>query len=151
MLHFNRSSTFRSLEADYGFLWINSLLEAGLLLHGVSNRGSAYRKKSQKVGRLFEGLRYYKFLLLYFKKLFKKVSAVCLFVCLFAGSVKDSGNIFMQSFPLYTPHLFSMLSNGDIVDIENPDEIFSPTFAVDKSSRLLLHLSIFLNKHSRSA
>ena len=74
-----------------------------------------------------------------------------LFVCLFAGSVKDSGNIFMQSFPLYTPHLFSMLSNGDIVDIENPDEIFSPTFAVDKYSRLLLHLSIFLNKHSRSA
>ena len=74
-----------------------------------------------------------------------------LFVCLFAGSVKDSRNIFMQSFPLYTSRLFSMLLHDQIVDIENPDEICSPTFVVDKSSRLLLHLSIFLNKHSRSA
>ena len=113
-----------------------------------------YWKKSQKVGRLKEGGIYLKdygiksFCCCILRTFLKKY---LLFVCLFAGSVKDSRNIFMQSFPLYTSRLFSMLLHDQIVDIENPDEICSPTFVVDKSSRLLLHLSIFLNKHSRSA
>ena len=38
-----------------------------------------------------------------------------------ACSLKDSQNIFMQSLPLYTPCLFSMLLNEDIVDFEKPD------------------------------
>ena len=39
-------------------------------------------------------------------------------------------------------HLFSMLVNEDIVDIEKPDGICSPTFAVDEFSGLFLHPSI---------
>ena len=38
--------------------------------------------------------------------------------------LKDSQNFFIQSLPLYTSCLFSMLLNKDIVDIEKPDEMF---------------------------
>ena len=41
--------------------------------------------------------------------------------------------------------------NDDIVDIEKPDGICSPTFVVDEFSGLFLHPSIFSIKHSRSA
>ena len=34
----------------------------------------------------------------------------------------------MQSLPLYTLFLFSILLNDDIVDIEKPDQMSSPTF-----------------------
>ena len=44
-----------------------------------------------------------------------------------------------------------MLLNDDIVDIEKPDGICSPTFVVDEFSGLFLHPSIFSIKHSRSA
>ena len=41
--------------------------------------------------------------------------------------------------------------NSDIIDIEKPDRIRSPTFVVDEFSRSFLHPSIFPIKHSRSA
>ena len=44
-----------------------------------------------------------------------------------------------------------MLLNHDIVDIEKPDRICSPTFVVDEFSGLFLHPSVFSIKHSRSA
>ena len=44
-----------------------------------------------------------------------------------------------------------MLLNYDIVDIEKPDGICSPTFFVDAFSGLFLYPSIFSIKHSRSA
>ena len=44
-----------------------------------------------------------------------------------------------------------MLLNDNSVDIEKPDGIYLPTFAVDEFSGLLLHSSIFSIKHSRSA
>ena len=44
-----------------------------------------------------------------------------------------------------------MFLNDDIVDIEKPDGICSPTFVVHELSGLLLHLPIFSIKHSRSA
>ena len=56
----------------------------------------------------------------------------------------------MQSLPLNTSCLFSILLNDDIVDIENPDVICLFTFFVDEISRLLLHPSRFSIKHSRS-
>ena len=49
----------------------------------------------------------------------------------------------MQSLPLYTSCLFSMLLNDDIIDIEKPDEICSPTSAVNEFLELFLHPSIF--------
>ena len=54
----------------------------------------------------------------------------------------------MQSLPLYISSLFSMFLNDDIVDIEKPDGICSPTFAVDEFSKLFLQLSIFFIKQS---
>ena len=57
----------------------------------------------------------------------------------------------MQSLPLHTACLFSMLLNDDIIDIENPDGIRSPIFVVDEFSGLYLHSLIFSIKHSRSA
>ena len=54
-------------------------------------------------------------------------------------SLKVSQKIFMQSLPLYRFCLFSMLLNGDIVDIEKPGEICSPTFVVDDDSRLSIN------------
>ena len=47
-------------------------------------------------------------------------------------SLENSQNFFMQSLPLYTSCLFSMLLNEDILEIEKPDGIFSFTFVVDK-------------------
>ena len=41
-----------------------------------------------------------------------------------------------------------MLLNNDIVGIEKPDGIRSPTFIVDEFSGLFLRLSIFPIKHS---
>ena len=67
-----------------------------------------------------------------------------------ACSLKDPQNLFMQSLPLYTLNLFSILSNDDIVDIEKLGEICSPTFVVGEFSRLFLLPSIFSIKHSRS-
>ena len=54
----------------------------------------------------------------------------------------------MQSLPLYTSCLFSIFLNDDIVDIEKPDGICSPTFGVDEFSKLFLQLSIFFIKQS---
>ena len=47
--------------------------------------------------------------------------------------------------------LISMLLNDDILDIEKPDGICSPTFVGNEFSVLFLHPSIFSIKHSRSA
>ena len=47
----------------------------------------------------------------------------CSFVNNFKSSLKDSHNFFIQSLPLYTSCLFSMLLNEDIVDTEKPDAI----------------------------
>ena len=44
-----------------------------------------------------------------------------------------------------------MFLNVDIVDIEKPDGICLPTFAVDEFSELFLYPSIFSIEHSRSA
>ena len=44
-----------------------------------------------------------------------------------------------------------MLLNDDIVDIETTDGICTPTFVVNEFSGLVLHLSIFSIKYSRSA
>ena len=57
----------------------------------------------------------------------------------------------MQSFPLYTSCLFSILLNEDFVNTERPDGICPLTFAVDEFSGLFLHPSIFSIAHSRSA
>ena len=45
-------------------------------------------------------------------------------------SLKELQNFFMQSLPLYTSCLFSMILN-DFVDIEKPDGICSFTSVVD--------------------
>ena len=66
-------------------------------------------------------------------------------------SLKDSKNFFMQSLPLYTSCLFSMLLNYGITYIEKLDGICSLTYVVNKFSGLLLHSLIFSIKHSRSA
>ena len=50
----------------------------------------------------------------------------------------------MQSLPLYTLFLFSILLNDDVVDIEKPDRMSSPTFILDKFSGLLLCHHFFL-------
>ena len=57
----------------------------------------------------------------------------------------------MQSLPLYTLFLFSMLLNDDVADIETPDGISSTTFILDKFSGLLLRPSFFSVKLSTSA
>ena len=58
-----------------------------------------------------------------------------------ACSLKNSQNFFIQSLPLYTSCLFSMLLNDNIVDIEKLDGICSLTFVVDEFSGLFLHQS----------
>ena len=50
----------------------------------------------------------------------------------------------MQSLPLYTSCLLSMLLNDDIVEIEKADGICLLTFVVDEFSGLFLHPSVFL-------
>ena len=44
-----------------------------------------------------------------------------------------------------------MSLNNNIVDIEKPDGICSPSFVVDNFSGLFLHPSMFSIKYSRSA
>ena len=66
-------------------------------------------------------------------------------------SVLFSQNVFIQSLPVYTLHLFSMLLNEDLVGIEKPDQLSSLTFVIDELSELFLHPSIFSIIHSRSA
>ena len=56
-----------------------------------------------------------------------------------AFSLKASKNFFMQSLPLCTSCLFSMFLNDDIREIEKPDGICWPTFALDEFSGLFLH------------
>ena len=66
-----------------------------------------------------------------------------------ACSLKDSQIFFIQSLALYTSWLFSMLLSDDIVDIQKPDGISSPTFVVNELIiYLFLHPSIFSIKHS---
>ena len=64
-----------------------------------------------------------------------------------ACSLKDSQNFLMQSLPLYTSWLSSMLLNDDIVDIKKSDGICSPYFVIVKFQ----HPSILSIKDSRSA
>ena len=66
-------------------------------------------------------------------------------------SFNNSQNLFVQSLPVFTLHLFSMLLNEDLVGIEKPEKISSLTFVIDELSELFLHLSIFSIIHSRSA
>ena len=48
---------------------------------------------------------------------------------------------------LYTVCMFSMLLNGDIVDIEKPDGIFLLTFVVDEFSGLFFpSINLFYQK-----
>ena len=49
-----------------------------------------------------------------------------------ACSFNNSQKFFVQSLPLYTSCLFSMLINEDIVDIEKPDGMCLLTFVVDE-------------------
>ena len=64
---------------------------------------------------------------------------------------QNSKNPFMQSLPLYTLCLFSILLHDDVLDIEKPNRICSPTFDVDEFSGFLLYPSNFSIRHSRSA
>ena len=68
-----------------------------------------------------------------------------------ACSPKNLQNFFMQSLPLYTSCLFSMVLSDVIVNIEKPDGICLPTFVVDEFSGLFLYPSIFSIKLLRSA
>ena len=49
-----------------------------------------------------------------------------------ACSLKDSQKVLIQSLPLYTSCLFSMLLNDNIVQIQTPDGIFSSAFVVNE-------------------
>ena len=65
--------------------------------------------------------------------------------------LKNSKNFFIQSLPLDTSCLFSILLNEDIVDVEKTDGICSLSFAVNTFSGLSLHPSIFSFIYLRSA
>ena len=41
--------------------------------------------------------------------------------------------------------------NDDVIKIEKPDEICSPSFGVNKFAELVLHSSVFSSKNSKSA
>ena len=56
----------------------------------------------------------------------------------------------MQSIPFYRSFLFSMYLNKDIVDIEKPNGISSPSFVWDDLSELFLHTSVLSIIDSRS-
>ena len=58
-------------------------------------------------------------------------------------------NFFIQSLPLNTSSLFSILLKEDLVDIEKPNGIWNMN--PNEFSGLFLHPSIFSNMHSRSA
>ena len=60
-----------------------------------------------------------------------------------ACSLKGSEYFFIESLPLYSSCLCSMVLNEHVVHIEKPDEIF-PLTVVDKYSLLFFYLSIFL-------
>ena len=70
-------------------------------------------------------------------------------------SLKNSQNVFMQSLPLGTSCLFSMLLNDGVVETEKPEGIFSLNFVVDKFSRLdhirFLNSSMFSIIHLKPA
>ena len=72
-------------------------------------------------------------------------------IMLVARSLKHSQNCLMESLPLYTRCLFSMVLKEDIVGIEKPNGKCWLTFVVDEFSGLFLHPSVFSNMHSRSA
>ena len=55
--------------------------------------------------------------------------------------LKNSQNFFIQSLPLYTSCLFSMLLNEHIVESEKPDEVCLLTFVPDEFLGLSLHSS----------
>ena len=65
-------------------------------------------------------------------------------------SLLKINSFFIQSLPLYTSCLFSILLIEDIVDIEKPDGKCSLTLVVDEFSGSFSHPSIFSIKHSRS-
>ena len=65
-------------------------------------------------------------------------------IILTASSLNDSKNISVQSLPLYTSCLFSMI----FYDFEKRDWIWSSAFGVDEFSGLFLHTSILSIKHS---
>ena len=44
-----------------------------------------------------------------------------------------------------------MLLNDDIIDLEKPDRIYSPTIVVDELSELFSKSSVLSSKYSRSA
>ena len=73
------------------------------------------------------------------------------FIVAIACYLKDSKKIFMQSLSLYASCLCSMLLNDEIVDIQKPDGICSPTFVANDFSGIFLHPFIFSIKYSRSA
>ena len=52
-------------------------------------------------------------------------------------SLKDPQNVFIQSLPLYTSCLLSMLLNEDIVDIEKPDGMCLLAYIVDEFSGII--------------
>ena len=69
-----------------------------------------------------------------------------------ACSLKNSLNIFIQAFCLYTSCLFSMVLNEDTVGIKKPEGICLLIFVVDELySGLFSHPSIFSFLHLRSA
>ena len=53
----------------------------------------------------------------------------------------------MESLPLYTSCLFSMLLDDDVLDIEKLDGICSRIFFIDQLSGLILRRSIFSITH----
>ena len=60
-----------------------------------------------------------------------------------ACSLKDSKNFFI---PQYPSCLFPMFLNDDVIEIEKPDLICSPTSAVYEFSKLFFHSSVFFIK-----
>ena len=64
--------------------------------------------------------------------------------------IKNSQSFSMQSSPLHTSYLFSILLNVPVGDIEYP-RICSSILVVDNFSELLLHPSTFFIKDWRSA
>ena len=75
------------------------------------------------------------------------VTAFCIFILIIfiACSLKDSQNLFINLYP-YIHHAYFLYYNDDIVDIEKPNGICSPTFVVNEFSALFLHPSFFLLK-----
>ena len=60
--------------------------------------------------------------------------------------LKNPQNFFMQSLPLYTSCLFSMLLSKYIVDIEKLDGICLLTFLVDKFRIISASINLFFDK-----